>query len=346
MATPTTSDFSLEVEELSRLGAGSFGQVWLVRDRALNVLRALKIVTLADIHDPTDFYSEPRALKDLQHERIVSVVAAGKSSDSLYILMEYLPDGSSEALMADSFVPLRRAVGLAADVCWALQFAHSNHYVHRDIKPANILIGPDGRGKLSDFGLATRAPSGPASPFGYVTHLAPEVFTHGLTDPLTDVYAVGVTLYRMINGDSYLGIPAGADHEELICAGKFPNRVHYRAFVPRPLRTVVNRAMNPDRDRRYASAAELRAALEQVSIRCDWTEVRNPAVVTWIASGDDFGAEVTLKDRGAKHAVEVRRSVGGGKLRSIRADCVKQITPKQALQRATAALQRLTTYGR
>ncbi|GAH55390.1 unnamed protein product, partial [marine sediment metagenome] len=71
--------------------------------------------------------------------------------------------------------------------------------------PGNILLGRDGKAKLSDFGLATRIPRGrAASPHGYITHLAPEVFDQGLTSKLTDIFALGITSYRVLCGDAFL----------------------------------------------------------------------------------------------------------------------------------------------
>jgi eukaryotic-like serine/threonine-protein kinase len=263
-----------EYEKLSRLGAGNFGEVWLVFDKALGVHRAVKYVPTSRIVDPTEFYREPRTLMCLQHENIARVEDAGKESNgSLYIAMEYLKRGSIEDIYKGRPVTLTAAIHHLCDVCWGLEFAHQKGYVHRDIKPANVLLTENGKAKLSDFGLATRVPKGGvASPYGYLTHLAPEVFNSNSTSVLTDVYALGVTAYRLINGDSFL--PSNLTIDQLynmVLEGTYPDRKRYRPYVPRPLKFIVNKAMHTDSSKRFPTASEFRKALETIAVNCNWS---------------------------------------------------------------------------
>ncbi|MFH1303925.1 MAG: serine/threonine-protein kinase, partial [Planctomycetota bacterium] len=156
-----------DYRQIKRLGAGNFGEVWLVFDRALGVRLAVKYIRPNRVHDPTNFYQEPRTLRDLIHENIVRVEDAGRlKNGTLYIAMEYLPAGSVEKKFQGGAVPLSYAKKMVCDLCWALEYAHNRGYVHQDIKPGNILIGKNGEAKLSDFGLATRVPRGDtASPY-------------------------------------------------------------------------------------------------------------------------------------------------------------------------------------
>ena len=262
-----------DYDQVRRLGEGAFGEVWLVDDRALGVQRAVKYVDPSKLRDPTNFYEEPQTLRELTHPNIVTVEDAGTTgSGRLYIAMEYFPRGSVEDWAMGSVVPLSQALRLVEDVCRGAEYAHSCNFVHRDIKPANILIADDGTAKLSDFGLAARTRAdGHASPYGYVAHLAPEVLQSGETSTASDIYAIGVTLYRMVNGDALLPTFAGAaELEDAISAGTFPDRGKYRPFIPRPVRTTINRAMSVDPADRFASASALRRALERIMIVCDW----------------------------------------------------------------------------
>ena len=140
-----------DYERIKRLGAGNFGEVWLVYDRALAVKRAIKYIPKSRVRDPTNFYKEPQTL-------MARVEDAGKTDDgTLYVAMEYLPRGSLEDVFKGGPVPLTQAFAILEDVCWALEFAHQKNYIHRDVKPANILIGQNSRANLSDFGLASLA---------------------------------------------------------------------------------------------------------------------------------------------------------------------------------------------
>jgi len=264
-----------DYKKIRKLGSGFFGEVWLTYDLALDENRAVKYVTESRISDPTDFYKEPRFLKELRHSYIVRVEDAGKTKEgTLYIAMEYLERGSLEDIFKNGPVFLRKAKVIICGVCWALEYAHHEKgVIHCDIKPANILLGDDGKAKLSDFGLATHIPEGGSAPFEkvYLAHIAPEAYTRREMNVLTDVYALGVTAYRLINGDSYL--PEIDTREELIdriMEGKYPDRQRYRPCVPTQVRRVVNKAMNIDPSKRFQCASQFRLALEAIDLRCSW----------------------------------------------------------------------------
>lgn len=120
---------------IQRLGAGNFGEVWLVLDRALNQRCAVKFIRPERIQDPSNFYHEPHTLVSLQHEHIVRVLDAGRLQDErLYISMEYIPRGSLEDIYKGAPVPLREALTLVSDACRGAEHAHAQYVVHRDIK--------------------------------------------------------------------------------------------------------------------------------------------------------------------------------------------------------------------
>jgi len=267
-----------------RLGNGAFGEVWLGDDRALGVQRAIKFVPPHKIKDPTNFYEEPHTLIALKHDNVIEITDAGKTKDGqLYIAMEYYPEGSISDKIKGGILPLVESIRLTADICRGLEYAHAQEYIHRDIKPANIIIDQNGHARLSDFGLATRVNvDGTASPYGYLGHLAPEVIMDDVTDKRTDIYALGVTLYRLVNGDSYLPMTIDPDELlEMIKEGKFPNRNHYRPFIPTQIRTVINKALNLNPNERYQNASDLRHALEKIPIVTSWGQKTIPNGTEW-----------------------------------------------------------------
>jgi eukaryotic-like serine/threonine-protein kinase len=314
-------DYDLE----KRLGNGAFGEVWLGDDRALGVKRAIKFVPPHKISSPTNFYQEPQILVSLKHDNVIEITDAGKTKDGqLYIAMEYYPKGSLSDLTQGGVIPLITCIQYTGDICRGLEYVHSRDFIHRDIKPANIIIDNLGNARLSDFGLATQVKvDGTASPYGYMGHLAPEVITQDITDKRTDIYAIGVTLYRMVNGDSYLPITIEPDELlEMIKAGTFPNRNHYRPFIPTQIRTVINRALDPNPDKRFQSASELRHEIEKIRIYTSWIPRTISNGTEWICSirNMEFSAKSIRQSHGC-FDFELYKGQKGKPKRIVNADC-------------------------
>lgn len=339
-------DYDLE----KRLGNGAFGEVWLGNDRALGVQRAIKFVPPHKIKDPTNFYEEPQTLMTLKHDNVITVTDAGKTADGqLYIAMEYYPNGSISDMTKGGIVPLRQAINLAGDICRGLEYAHASGFIHRDIKPANIIVDNTNNARLSDFGLATKVSTdGTASPYGYIGHLAPEVITDDITDKRTDIYAVGVTLYRMINGDAYL--PMAIDPDELleqIKNGTFPNRNSYRPFIPASIRTVINRSLNINPEDRFQTASELRHALEKIKLFTHWLPKTIPNGNEWTCSVGNM--EFLAKSLRQSHGCfdfELYKGQTGKPKRIVNADCAYCEKKSQHETRIKNILTRIVTKGK
>ena len=193
------------------------------------------------------------------------------------------------------------------DVLRGLEHLHQNNILHRDLKPGNILIDDGTNAQISDFGLAIPANAdmseNPLAQYNYLLHRDPRVIEGQDYDTQSDVYAAGVTFYRLVNGDHYLGNIDAIDLDDAILSGEFPARTKYRSFVPRPMRTAINRAMNTDAERRFTSAAEFRRAIEAVPICMNWKERVRTDGMEW--AGTEKGRCVTVTLRG--RCVEVRK---------------------------------------
>jgi len=339
-----------DFERLKRLGAGNFGEVWLVYDKALDVRRAVKFIEPSRVHNPTDYYHEPKALMELRHDNVVRVEDAGTLQNGiLYISMEYLRRGSIEDQSSGRPTALSKAVKWLTDVCWALEYAHNREYIHRDIKPANILIGRYGEAKLSDFGLAVRVPRGEtASPYGYLTHVAPETLSSAITSKFTDIYALGVTAYRIINGDGFL--TQYADIGELqddIITGDYPNRKHYRPYVPLKLQRMVNKAMSTDPEDRYQSASEFRRQLEKLDYRCNWKWRQKAKTITYISTINITKLKVVLSENEkGKFSITTTKKVGTGVERKISKDCFSELTLAKMKVQIRKILRRYVEDGK
>lgn len=198
-------------EVLSRIARGGMATVYLANDRRLDREVAVKVMHqhLAEGASGADFVArfrrEARAAARLTHPGLVGVLDQGVDGDVSYLIMEYV-DGPTlrRHLDARGSLSVGEALRFTESVLDALSAAHRAGLVHRDIKPENVLIDSDGRVRITDFGLAravtevTSTTTGTV--LGTVAYLAPELVTHGVCDPRTDVYAAGILLYEMLTG--------------------------------------------------------------------------------------------------------------------------------------------------
>lgn len=336
-----TTAFDLQ----KRLGTGYFGEVWLVIDTGLNAKRAVKFIVPSKLINPKNFFQEAQTLKAVEHPNIVRVEETGTMNDGrIYIAMEYLSKGSLEDEAKGAYVDLTRAKRIMVDVLRGLEHAHRGSILHRDIKPGNILIGANGEGKLSDFGLAIRVGQNPRNPgvrdFAYILHLAPEVYLGQPYSILTDIYACGVTLYRLVNGDMYLPLVSRTDLRDLVIQGKFPERNNYRNFVPRPIRMIINRAINLNPVKRFKSAEQMRHTLEQVTIEKNWRERVLPDGHEWTCGWDTKCYEVRrVQDTNKTWSVNVRRGRSKMNMRRITNLCASGLTKVEAERISRKILQ-------
>jgi serine/threonine protein kinase len=309
-----------DFQPIHRLGNGCFGEVWLAKDRAFGIYCAVKFVPPGNITTPTHFYSEPQTLKHLANNNVVEVHDSGRLQDGrLYISMAFYENGSIEDKYQGGIVPLRKAIDLSIDICRGLEYAHSLGYVHRDIKPANVLLDNAMTARISDFGLCTnKLVGGAASANGYIVHLAPEVILNDVFTFESDVYAAGLTTYRMVNGDFSIPITLSpSEFKDQIVEGRFPNRSAFQPFVPTNIRRVIRKALAFDPNSRYPSARAFRHALERVRPRYDWEEVSSAGKTTWVATSDRSRWEVEITYERKSYSINTFQLSAGGSKRRI-----------------------------
>ena len=194
------------------LGRGGMGEVWLARQDALRRPVAVKLIASHLLDRPgmvERFAREATCIARLNHPGIATVHEFGEYADDdgqrhHLLVMEYIPGGLSVRSLLRGPVPWRIATGLCAQVAQALACAHAGGVVHRDIKPDNILITPDGRAKLTDFGLARArddAPlTQPGTTQGSPAYLPPEGWRGERCAEPADIYSLGATLHHLLAG--------------------------------------------------------------------------------------------------------------------------------------------------
>lgn len=192
----------------SRIAIGGMGEVWEATDHVIGRTVALKILKDEYMGDPgflERFRAEARHAALVNHEGIASVFDYGEENGSAFLVMELVPgEALSSILERDGALSVDKTLDIVAQTASALQAAHAAGLVHRDIKPGNLLITPDGRVKITDFGIARIADQVPLTAtgqvMGTVQYLSPEQASGHPASPATDIYSLGIVAYECLAG--------------------------------------------------------------------------------------------------------------------------------------------------
>ena len=271
----------------SRLAIGGMAEVMIAVERtaggipSLVVLKRLLPHLADDAHTVDDFLNEARMMAALHHPNIVQVRDLGRDNTGFFIVQEYLSGEDLRRVMGavqdrEMATPIPIACRIAADVAAALQFAHRApdphgrpmNLVHRDINPGNVIITFDGRVKLIDFGVAKselrRRTTQPGAIKGQPAYVAPESLRGEPVDHRADIFSLGILLHEMLVGQPLFrrGNPAAV--LDAILHDRIPPPHDMNPQVPKALDKVVLRTLDRDPGRRFASADQVREALEEV----------------------------------------------------------------------------------
>src|SRR3954469_10115408 len=200
-----------------QVGSGGMSSVYRAFDPTLERHVAIKLMH-RDISNDADqlerFRREARAVAQLNHPHVVTVIDAGEDDGAPYIVFEYVEgDTLKERIHRLGRLPVAEAVAYAIEIGRALECAHSNKLVHRDVKPQNVLIDSEGRAKVTDFGIARSLEAEGLTATGRVLgttdYVAPEQALGEPTTAQSDVYSLGICLFEMLTGD----VPFKADSQ-------------------------------------------------------------------------------------------------------------------------------------
>ena len=198
-------------EIVAELGKGAMGVVYRANDPMLNRMVAIKTINTEEAgHEgmaeyEARFYTEAKAAGGLNHPNIIIIYDIGKSGHLVYMAMEYIEGRELRELLAQGQpLPVVQAVDVAAQVAEGLAYAHQHQVVHRDIKPANIMITPQGRAKIADFGIARMRSSETRTQTGVILgspkYISPEQVVGKRADHRSDIFSLGIILYECLTG--------------------------------------------------------------------------------------------------------------------------------------------------
>ncbi len=266
-------------EVLARIGAGGMGEVWRARDTRLERDVALKVLPAGALMDEiarARLLREARLASKLNHPHICTIHEVGEADGQVYIAMELVEGQTLSERLSGHALSVEEVLRYGQQMADALAHAHERGVVHRDFKSANVVITPEGRAKVLDFGLAKRLSGTELSEAttlsraslteegtvaGTPAYMAPEQLRGLAADARSDIWALGVVLYEMATGRRPFQGKTGFELSSAIFSQEPPP---LPPAVPAPLATVIERCLAKEPGARYQRGNEVRAALETI----------------------------------------------------------------------------------
>lgn len=323
---------------VKEIGSGSFGDVWLAQDLAVQQQYAVKILQPGVSVDQR--LREAQIGNRLKHNNLLHIHQADVvdfAGDCVVILaMDYQPKGSVEGLANPAgYLPLPTVLRIARDILQGLEYLHARSFYHNDIKPGNILLGPQGQAMLSDYGITGVSAGGApvAAPSAYLLHLAPEVVSTGNIGVSSDIFQVGMTLARLLIHLDHLNAIwsriGPMQFKRDIVRGALLRPADFGSHIPSAVRRAVLRAVHSDPAQRYSSALEMRRALEKLNYPGHWT-VDAAGKEVGKRGAYEFSYSVSPVSHGKFDVICSKRNIGLGNIQRVTRFCRRGQKKNQA----------------
>jgi serine/threonine protein kinase len=268
---------------LEQLGAGGMGLVYKAEDTRLGRLVAVKFLPegwLKDAQALERFRLEARAASALSHPQICTIFDIGEYHGRPFIVMEYLDGETLKEHIRGRPLGSEEILDIGSQISSALEAAHAKGIIHRDIKPGNIFLTRQGQAKILDFGLAKLAPRNTAgtdvtttagtdltsagTTVGTVAYMSPEQARAEDVDERSDLFSMGVVLYEMATGSqAFAGSSAALVYDAILNRDPVPP-ARLNPALPSGLISIVDKALEKERQFRYQHASDMRADLERL----------------------------------------------------------------------------------
>jgi class 3 adenylate cyclase/predicted Ser/Thr protein kinase len=258
---------------LQALGKNSTGTIYMARDLKLEVEVALKVAQNAPDADTSRherLHREVMLTRLVHHTSVAQIFDLGEWQGYEFIIMEYIQgDTLEQRLGTTGALPVAEGQRVLQQLCAGLGVAHAASLVHRDLKPSNIILGPDGRVVILDFGVARwvsalhQTESGARGPVGTPSYMAPEQFASGEVDQRADIYSLGVVAFEMFTGRRPFDGDSTAKLERMHTQEPPPDPLQLKSDLPPRLTAVILRCLEKSPQDRFSSVVEIPSMLEE-----------------------------------------------------------------------------------
>lgn len=275
--------FKDQYEIISQIGEGNYGTVYLVRDKLEKIETVVKIIEINQFTYHEGYWAEAEIHTTLNNKYIVKVRKSllckfpDNNGVTTYLIdMEYVQGESLEKKLNCNWLSIHDSTKIISDVLYGLEYLHKNKILHRDIKPSNIIIQTDSSTKLLDFGQAiNQNKPNDAKCFGYAPYIAPEVINGNNYSELSDIYAVGLTMYRCINNIQYWEEFVGHPTSMIEWSTRIQEKVinYYQPYVPSILKRIIKKCCDKDQSKRYQKISELHDDIIKNRKNIHWNQI-------------------------------------------------------------------------
>ncbi|NIM98241.1 MAG: protein kinase, partial [candidate division Zixibacteria bacterium] len=266
------STFAERYDIIEELGKGGMGRVYRVEDKKLNQEVALKLIKPEIAKEKKTierFRNELKIARNIRHKNVCGMFDLGEREGSYFITMEYVRGEDLKSLIRKmGQLSAGQAIAIIKNICDGLIEAHRGGVIHRDLKPSNIMVDKDGYARIMDFGISRyvkgKGITDTGAMIGTPEYMSPEQVEGKEIDQRTDIYSLGVILYEMVTGrvpfegDTALTVAVKHKTEE----PKDPRE--FNAQLTDDLSQLILKCLEKDMEKRYQSAVELRAELENI----------------------------------------------------------------------------------
>jgi len=262
----------------NRLGSGGMAMVYKARDLMLERTVAIKVLRKDFSSDPAfreRFRQEAKAAANLSHPNIVTVHDFGLDKDNLFIVMEFIPGITMKSLVSQQGrLSIEKGIPLIVQACAGVGYAHRAGLVHCDVKPQNILVTPDQRVKVADFGIARALQSIPKNEqssvvWGSPQYFSPEQAAGQAPSPASDVYGLGVILFEMLTGRLPFMANSSTELSRLHREVQPPSPRHFNPAINENLNQIILKVLSKEPAARYRTADQLGRVLITFSRKTD-----------------------------------------------------------------------------